>query len=813
MSAFAEIVVTLPVPGRFHYAVPEALRGTLAVGHRVLVPFGRRRVTGFVVALADVVEPELAAKLKPIAERLDLEPLLPPDILNLAAFTAEYYLATPGEVLKIALPPGLTAASINRLVITPRGRLFLEEHRDYLPDGARLEPGPRHLLASAARARGVKASEASAKDMEVLLTAGLLAKKQVLGAKESDNEEEILERLLAPKEAWPHLQRARTRLELYGLLEAGPQPLAALEARMGKEALRRALARLEADGVVQRRRVSKAVGAPRPILAPGAQLPELTAEQQLVLAPIGAAIDQRAATAFLLHGVTGSGKTEVYLRAIAHARVHGRGAVVLVPEIALTPQLEERFRARFGDDVVVLHSGVPDAERRRRWHQLRSGAAKIALGARSALWAPVVDLGVVVVDEEHDPSFKQGSDVRYNGRDLALARAHRTGAVALLGSATPSLESLQLVRTGRLTELRLASRVGARPMPTIEVVDLTEERRAMKGDIQLLSRPLADRLRDVVAKKQQAILFLNRRGFNTIVYCEECSEARKCRSCDVSLTHHRAARILACHYCGHHEGFDSPCPKCGGRGVTPFGAGTERVVEAVKEAVPDVRVLRLDRDVTARAGALDETLTAFRAGEADVLVGTQMVAKGHDFPRVTLVGVLLADASLAFPDFRAAERTFQLLTQVAGRAGRADDPGHVVIQTFQPQHYALTSALAHDADGFFELESTARRGLGYPPFARLGLIRVESKSQDDTKAVAAEAAQLARRHAAAHEAKVVGPAPAPIERLRERYRHMVMIRAPSPARLVAVMGKVKAELDAQPRRADVVYDVDPTDLL
>ena len=423
------------------------------------------------------------------------------------------------------------------------------------------------------------------------------------------------------------------------------------------------------------------------------------------------------------------------------------------------------------------------------------------------------DLGVVVVDEEHDPSFKQSSDVRYHGRDLALTRARQTGSLALLGSATPSMEAMHLVQTGRLTELRLPDRVAGRPLPSVEVVDLTEERRAMKGDLRLLSRALADGLRETIARGQQAILFLNRRGFNTIVYCEECTDARTCRHCDVSLTHHRAAEILQCHYCGHTERIGSPCRKCGSRAVVPLGAGTERIAEAVKEEVPDARVLRLDRDVTARTGALDEALETFREGRADVLVGTQMVAKGHDFPKVTLVGIVLADASLAFPDFRAAERTFQLLTQVAGRAGRADAPGRVIVQALQPRHYAIEAAVHHDSDRFFEVENQARAEAGYPPHARMGLIRVESPDPDRVLKVAATIAEIARSEAGAQQARVLGPAPAPIERVRDRWRRLVLVVAPTPARLVQVLRRIQSRMPAPSRNVNVVFDVDPVDLL
>ena len=823
MSAFADVLVPVPVPGPFHYAVPAHLQAQLQVGHRVLVPFGPRRMTGFVRALLDTTPSDLVDKIRPIERVLDVEPLLPLDLLELATFAADYYLAPAGEVLKTALPPGISGVSVARLFATAAGRRALERNAVRFDDGQTISDTHRRLLTEATRASGLRVSKAPAKAAARLIDVGWVARRESVGARSSDDAIEIVHATADNATAWPALQRSRVRQEIWARLEAGPQPKDQLETTFGGARARRALQALTEANLIRIERRSVAVETPVAAAIDSVKetRPDLTDDQRQALAALEAAVDGGTPTAFLLHGVTGSGKTEVYLRLIEHARRRGRGAVVLVPEIALTPQLEARFQARFGDDVAVLHSGVPDAERRRRWLSVRQGKTRIALGARSALWAPVPDLGVVVVDEEHDPSFKQSSDVRYHGRDLALTRARKTGSVAVLGSATPSMEALHLVKTGRMTELRLPHRVAGRAMPAVEVVDLGDERRAMKGELRLLSRALGDGLRETVARGEQAILFLNRRGFNTVVYCEDCSDARSCPNCDVSLTHHKARGNLQCHYCGHTERLDRPCRKCGGRAVVPLGAGTERVAATVAEEVPDARIVRLDRDVTARAGALDEALTTFREGRADILVGTQMVAKGHDFPRVTLVGIVLADASLAFPDFRAAERTFQLLTQVAGRAGRAETPGRVIIQALQPQHYAIQAAVAHDTDRFFALENEARSSAGYPPHSRMGLIRVESKvdhavlATANQAAVAARAAVAAERtnHPDAPPARVLGPAPAPIERMRDRWRRMVLVIAPTPARLLNVMRQTRARMPSPSRNVSVIIDMDPVDLL
>src|SRR6266536_1859551 len=438
---------------------------------------------------------------------------------------------------------------------------------------------------------------------------------------------------------------------------------------------------------------------------------------------LAAALEAREFAPFLLHGVTGSGKTEVYLRAIAKVRASGRGALVLVPEIALTPQLAGRFRARFGADVALLHSGLSDAERHAEWLRLRHGEARICVGVRSAIFAPVQDLAMVVVDEEHDPSFKQEDGPGYQARDLAVVRAKQAGAACVLGSATPSLESLENARRGRYRLLELPLRVDDRPLPAVEVVDLARLRRGGRP-LGLVSPPLAAALEATLAARQQAILFLNRRGFQTLVVCEACGREERCESCSVSLTYHRRRGVLLCHYCGRVERVTPACPACGGprRGI---GVGTEQVEAAVRQLLPAARVARLDRDAVGSADDVAAVLARFANREVDVLVGTQMVTKGHDFPGVTLVGVVLADVALALPDFRAAERTFQLLAQVAGRAGRGAEPGRVLVQTYAPEHYSIRCAARHDYAAFVAGELASRRALGWPPFARLLAVRVE----------------------------------------------------------------------------------------
>ncbi len=535
----------------------------------------------------------------------------------------------------------------------------------------------------------------------------------------------------------------------------------------------------------------------------------LTPDQARALEEITAA--SGAFTPFLLHGVTGSGKTEVYLQAISRARAAGKGALVLVPEIALTPQLAGRFRARFGDEVALLHSGLTDAERHAEWLRLRRGEARICVGVRSAIFAPVEDLSVIVVDEEHEQSFKQEDGPAYHARDLAVVRARLEDAVVILGSATPSLETLENARRGRYRKLELPVRVDDRPMPRVELVDLSRTRRGGRSPAPgLLSPALAAALGETLLAGQQSILFLNRRGYQSLVLCEACGAEARCPDCSVSQTHHARRGLLLCHYCGRSEPMNGLCPACGGLrfGV---GVGTEQVEEAVRGLLPKARVARLDRDTVTTADDTAGVLARFARREVDVLVGTQMVTKGHDFPGVTLVGVVLADTALALPDFRAGERTFQLLAQVAGRAGRGADAGRVLIQTFNPRSPAIARAVAHDFAGFAEEELVRRQGLGYPPYARLLAVRVEGSEEGARRS--AEALAHAARPALPPGGALIGPAPAAIERIRGKSRWHLLVRAPDHAGLMRVHRALARVAHRPPGGAAIRFDMDPYSML
>jgi primosomal protein N' (replication factor Y) len=609
----------------------------------------------------------------------------------------------------------------------------------------------------------------------------------------------------AAAEALPSLRRARAqRAVLEYLLARGRIPVE--EIRTAFPRSRGALTALVDRGLVR-------IEVETPVAASGLlpatpDVPLLTPAQQAALDAVLAAAG--TFQPFLLHGVTGSGKTEVYLQAIARARAAGKGALVLVPEIALTPQLSGRFRARFGDDVALLHSGLSDRERHAEWLRLRGGEARICVGVRSAVFAPVQDLAVIVVDEEHEASFKQEDGPPYHARDLAVVRARIEDAVVILGSATPSLETLENARRGRYRKLDLPARIDDRPLPEVELVDLRRLRRGGRPlPPGLLSPRLAAALKETLGAGQQAILFLNRRGYQTLVVCEQCGAEATCRDCSVSLTHHARRGILLCHYCGRSEPMDGVCSGCGGARLG-LGVGTEQVEEAARALLPGARVARLDRDAVSGADDTAELLARFSRRELDVLVGTQMVTKGHDFPGVTLVGVILADTALALPDFRAAERTFQLLTQVAGRAGRGAEPGRVLVQTFNPETPAVACAVTHDHARFAEGEGERRRLLGYPPFSRMMAVRVEGSESGARRA--AEALARAARPALAGAA-MLGPAPAAIERIRGRTRWHLLFRADSPSALRRVHRALAPVALRPPGGASVRFDMDPTSMM
>jgi primosomal protein N' (replication factor Y) len=801
-----EVAVALPVSGTFTYRDPRP-GPAAAVGAQVVVPFGTRTVTGFVVGPA--TPGGTAATAKDILDVVAGEPAFDSAMIGFGRWVADYYQAPLGEVLRAALPQGEQATSKRAVRLTDLGRRALDRQGSLVADAPR-EPvlaalsdaggelPLQRLLRAAPRARGQLPRLAADGLVEI---GDEVARRQpaptvVLAFADAGD---------PPPAALP--KRAAARRALLAKVAAAPDGLAVATLSGAERVHLRALA---AAGLarVEHRAVARGPEL-APARPPAASEIHLNPAQTLAVETLTAALAAGFSTT-LLHGVTGSGKTEVYLRVIATAREAGRGALVLVPEIALTPQLAARFRARFGEDVAVLHSGLPPRERLAAWRRLRSGEVGIALGARSAVFAPVRALGVVVIDEEHDPSFKQEEGVRYHARDLAIVRAQRAGALAILGSATPSLESTYNVTRGRFARLSLPERATPRPLPEVSIVDL---RRYPPGPDGLLSAPLAEALGAALAAGEQAILFLNRRGFSTVVLCRACGQVVRCENCVVSMTYHRGRARLVCHYCGRTTPVPTACPVCAEPRIERLGTGTERVEAVLRERFPDARVARLDRD-TAGSGAvreLDAILRRMHSHEIDLLVGTQMVTKGHDFPGVTLVGVLQPDQGMDLPDFRATERTFQLLEQVAGRAGRGERPGRVMIQTYRPDHPAITAVVQHDYDGFVRSELAERLATGYPPFTRMVALRLDAPDLARAREAATVAADAART-AGGEAVRVRGPAEAPLGRLRGRARWQVWL---SSQDRVALAAAARAASNAVRPGGDLrlAVDVDPQSVL
>ena len=820
MPALAHVVPLTPVDGVYTYRVPEAMAEEAVPGARVLVPFGRRQITG---VIAERVEGS-DDKLKPLHDVLDARPALTSELLSLTKWVADYYLCAWGEAVKAALPSG-TGVESHRVAhaLAPAGAW---------PD----DPRGRKLLRALAEANGTGLPVAALADVlgRKTVPQNLLRRMEAAGVLRIDHE--VQDAAVTAKTSrhlrlgddaeGAEVRGAKQRALLDWLAEAGEVVLQS-EALAATGATSSTVKGLVAKGLVDAFDAEverRADGMDVETVAPAAAL-DLHPAQTAALAAIVGAIEADRAETFLLHGVTGSGKTEVYLRALRATLDRGETAIVLVPEIALTPQTVRRFRAHFGDRVAVLHSRMSPGERLDAWTRIRDGVYPIVIGPRSAVFAPLENLGLIVVDEEHESSYKQFDPApRYHARDVAVMRAHRAGAVCVLGSATPSMESVANANAGKYTRLEMPERVPVRgpdgttrapaPLPPVRVLDLAREKkvRRLKG---ALSHELRLAIADRLAKGEQTILLQNRRGYAPVLTCEDCGWTPTCRDCAVSLTVHKTGRNLRCHYCGRAERIPRPCPECGSDDLRQLGAGTQRVEEEIAEVFSSARVLRMDLDTTSRKGAHRRILDAFGRGDADILLGTQMVAKGLDFPRVTLVGVVEADTGMLLPDFRAAERTFQLLAQVAGRAGRHELEGEVLIQTRNPEHPALQFALRHDFHGFALGELAERLALGYPPYGRLIGVELKGPHEGSTRQIAGRWGDaLVTEAGKVAGVEVLGPVPALIGRVKRWWRFQILVKAPRtlPASVLASMVRAAEARVSLPSGHRVNLDVDPVGL-
>lgn len=811
-KTYITVAVALPVFSTFTYEVPSRLVPVAAVGKRVLVPFKNLTVTAYVLEANDATDQD---GVKEIFDVLDDTPMFPESMVRFFSWISDYYRYPIGEVIRGALPGGLNFTQVETVRITEKGYSMLGGTSPETINRAVLEVlatmGPMRVR-RLCRECGDKVSPETLRNLD---RSGCLAR-----------EREFKPGRVRPKTE-PYVVSANQRPPADSLSQARSNILNTVE-NYGQISLRalkghfpyagRLVNRMAADGfltLVDRRVYRDPFGETIESDYGG---PVLSGDQAAVVDNLVDALDKGFST-YLLYGITGSGKTEVYMRAVAEALERGRQALVLVPEIALVSQMESIFRARFGECVALLHSGLSEGERLDQWIRIVEGKATVAIGARSAIFAPFEKIGIIVVDEEHDDSYKQETKLRYHARDLAVVRAKLHGAVALLGSATPSVQSYHNVLSGKFQGLNLTRRIEDRGLPEVTVIDLRDAKGPRRTK-PFITKDLRLAMEETLSRGEQALLFLNRRGFANFSVCLVCGAPVHCRNCDITMTLHQETNTLKCHYCGYATAQAVGCPVCGSAKVRAIGLGTEKVEARIREIFPEARVARMDRDATSRKGALLSILKGLRSGDIDILIGTQMVAKGHDYPNITLVGIICADLSLNFPDFRACERTFQLLAQVAGRAGRGARPGRVILQTFNPDHYSILTAKEQDYKAFYEKEIGFRSALRYPPFSRLIQILISGTDKGRTAEYALSLGQICRGLQSANRSyrdnvQLLGPVSAPLARLQRRYRWQLLLKGLKPGPLHGLSRELleKAERTMKKGGIRVVVDVDPVDML
>jgi len=824
MPLFCDVALAVPLDMPFTYSIPPGMEPV--VGGRVLVPFRQQRLSGIVVELHDR-PPQV--KTKKVIEALDLSPVLDEQLLKLGKWIADYYLAPLGEVFRTMLP--LSAEFKRSIVyrITDQGRMALHlAGMSGSPAQSKRTPDEQlvefRVLDYLAEREGI--SEASLRGtarVSKALLSGMVRKKwitrqDVSAARDATRLVKVAvligaeESIRDVPQATNH-RKARSDRKLNENQRTLIETLAASGGRLPVEALRDLDVPPTTLGTLVRRGLVELVDEPQSFttskLKPR-QSPfefEFSIAQKAALAKIGEAVASRKFGGLLLHGITGSGNTAVYLACMRQVLEQGRSSILLVPEIGLTPAVAADLHQVFGDEVAILHSGLTNAERAEQWHRIRRGEARVVAGTRSAVFAPVSDLALIIVDEEQDSSYKQEETPRYHARDVAVMRAKMAAAVVVLGSATPSLESYYNAKKHKYALVELPDRVEKRPLPEVEIVDMRQEFQET-GQEQVISRKLAEEIRERLEKKEQVMVLLNRRGYSPVVFCRACGKTLQCKNCAVSMTHHKRERKMECHYCGHVERIPDKCAHCGSEYVYFVGTGSEKLEELLHGMFPQARIGRLDRDTVRGREDFEHALNALNEGVLDMLVGTQMIAKGHDIHGVTLVGVVGADMALGLPDFRAAERTFQLLTQVAGRAGRGQSPGKVILQTYFQDHYAVQFAAHHDFAGFYEKELQFRAWMHYPPYSAIANVLVRSEKLDEALTWSGELGRWFEK--TRHEGiRVLGPAAAPITRLKRDYRYHFILKSPSREKMNALLRAMLAEAAARKiPRTQVIVDVD-----
>ncbi|MET1032641.1 primosomal protein N' [Domibacillus tundrae] len=773
----------------FDYEIPPAWQDVIQPGMRVIVPFGPRHVQGFVL---EIKEENESRKLKPIVEPMDIVPVLNEELLSLADWLTAESLCFKISALQVMLPAAMKAKYSKRIRMTGFATLSLPVQslfngRDEIAWEEAAEAGALSEIRK----------EVKQGSLDVLYSVKSKGRKKTVRMVKCRLSEGLLKETIQsmPKNALKQVEAIQFFLGRTGewipLKETGMSSAVA-KALIDKELLEEKQEEMYRDPLAGR------------TFTPDTPL-VLTDIQQAAIEPILEKVKEEKAETFLLHGVTGSGKTEIYLQSISEVLKKGQEAIVLVPEISLTPQMTDRFKQRFGNDVAVLHSGLSTGEKYDEWRKISRKEVKVVVGARSAVFAPFENIGLIIIDEEHETSYKQEENPRYHARDVAIWRAGFYGCPVILGSATPSLESFARAQKGVYTLLTLAERVNDRPLPTVDIVDMREELR--EGNRSMFSRNLFDKIKDRLEKGEQIVLFLNKRGYSSFIMCRDCGYVAECPNCDVSMTYHRHRHQLKCHYCGHEEPSPNVCPECGSEHIRHFGTGTQKVEEELLKLLPEARVIRMDVDTTGTKGAHERLLKKFAHKEADILLGTQMIAKGLDFPNITLVGVLSADTMLHLPDFRASEKTFQLLTQVSGRAGRHILPGEVVIQTYTPEHYSIQLAADQHYESFYEQEMQMRKMGGYPPFYYLALITV---SHEEAITASGEANKIVMniKPELSPAAVVLGPVASPISRINNRYRWQCLIKYKREPKLGAVLKQVLEHYAKQGKSNGLMVSVD-----
>ena len=784
--AFAEVALPVHVNQTFTYKLTAEQAVVATLGARIVVPFGNKFLTGYIVGLkeeTDLAPALLSKEIREAKDIVDTVPVCNEEILAITQWVSEYYASPWGEVIKAALPPGISPAIHEFYSLTDGGKTFLKEHVDDT-----LELKVLSSINKAGQLQKEQLTELAGNKLSRLLREleqnGLVKRAQSTSTMFVRSKLGSYVRLLDQNLEIGELKLTTAQLRILEALKTGPALLQSLLKQA--QAAASTIGTLEKRGLIERytdtvRRDPLADFRPREN-----EEYVLTGAQQTALTRIEEAVATGEYSPFLLHGVTGSGKTEVYIRAMRAAVDRGRSAMMLVPEIALTPVFSRRLRSQFGDRVAIFHSSLQRGERFDEWTRVRNGDARVVIGTRSAVFAPVENLGLIVVDEEHESSYRQQESPYYSGRDTAIVRAQRASATVVLGSATPSLESYYNARNGKYTYLSLPERIGARPMAQASLIDMREVF-AESGKPGVFSSQLIDAIRATHQRGEQSIILLNRRGYSSFILCRSCGETVQCPNCDVTLTYHRSERVIVCHYCNHRQAVPSACPHCAKKYIYFVGEGTEQIEEILQQLIPELKIARIDRDTTTQRRRFEKSLNDFSEGRLDTLVGTQMLAKGHDFPNVTLVGVVSVDAGLALADFRAAERTFQLITQVAGRAGRGELPGRVLIQTYHPYHYALRHSCAQDYEGFYTEEMRYRQNHSYPPFVALASILVRGQDLNRVREDAHTVRRALDRANADRRLRILGPAPAPLARLKGEHRFQLLLKSRTRKRLREVV--------------------------